>query len=403
MRATGAIRPGFLKGVDDALVAVNLRLPLPASSSSDVDAYGGDGVQLHRAHLELPPPPAHHLFAKTTGAAAVESDGPEGGADDKARGRSSSPSGLARFGWRSSSPKPNAAATAGADKGGAVSPSTVDGGGTAPADSQAPEDPAPEPPPPVKVGHVVLRTANLVAPSLRRDPELLALPWARPAVRGARVELQFTVTGARSLLPLPQNTATNALELAGLNGTNSGYPGGASSSVGIDSSSNSGNISGAPVPTKLTRDPYVVVSWAGREIGKSRVQYRTLEPCWNLRMKFTLTRAEWDSAVEDYNLCAEPLPSSNAYGGDHSPPAPTLMEHFGMLFNAHDSDGSGELDWNEFWEVCLAMRCVNSFLSILCFTFLLHKIPRVVGFLNIKILSFLCCSGSLGTKFWNER
>jgi len=358
VRATGAIRPGFLKGVDDALVTVNLRLPLPASSSSDVDAYGGDGVQLHRAYLELPPPPAH-LFARTGNAGESDGDPTEGlaGEDATATGaRSTSPSGLARFGWRSSSPKPaNAAATSGGNDG-INGPSTANVGGTAatPADQQRQlpeENSAPELPPHVKVGHVVLRTANLVAPSLRRDPELLALPWARPAVRGARVELQFTVTGARSLLPLPNSTATNALESAGLNGVhNSSNIGGVSNSSNVDNSSGS-----APVPTKLNRDPYIVVSWAGREIGKSRVQYRTLEPSWNLRMKFTLTRAEWDSAVEDYNLCAEPAPSAYAYalgGGDsYSPPAPTLMEHFGMLFNAHDADGSGELEWSEFWEV----------------------------------------------------
>jgi hypothetical protein len=102
-----------------------------------------------------------------------------------------------------------------------------------------------------------------------------------------------------------------------------------------------------------------MVSWAGRELGRSKVCYRTVNPTWNFKVKFTLSRAEWDAAVEDFNLCAnlcaEPPDSTAAMQQRQSPP-PTLLEHLEMLFRNHDADGSGELEWDEFWQVLSALN-----------------------------------------------
>ena len=124
--------------------------------------------------------------------------------------------------------------------------------------------------------------------------------------------MRFTVTGARNLPALDAATSVGGYSLV-----------------------------------KASSDPYVVVSWAGQDLAKSRVQYRTCAPAWQLKVKFTLSRAEWDAAVEDFNLCEDPPVDSWA---DQDPP-PTLLEHLEMLFQAHDADGSGELEWDEFWQV----------------------------------------------------
>jgi hypothetical protein len=98
-----------------------------------------------------------------------------------------------------------------------------------------------------------------------------------------------------------------------------------------------------------------MLPWStGRQLGRSRVDKRTLNPEWGFKCSFVIGRKEWDDAVENFHLLEgegdeEPFDMFAESRGGRQPPR--LLDHSRMLFDKYDKKKSGDVSWEMFWQV----------------------------------------------------